>query len=52
MRKRKKGSSRFDWGKAGTTYPVSVVVEAFNRVGLARDYYRVVARRESQPSPT
>ena len=32
-----------DWGKAGTTYPVSVVVEAFNRVGLARDITVVVA---------
>ena len=32
-----------DWGKAGTTYPVSVVVDAFNRVGLARDITVVVA---------
>ena len=32
-----------DWGQTGTTYPVSVVVEAFNRVGLARDITVVVA---------
>jgi len=32
-----------DWGQTGTTYPVSVVVDAFNRVGLARDITVVVA---------
>jgi GTP pyrophosphokinase len=32
-----------DWGQTGQTYPVSVVVDAFNRVGLARDITVVVA---------
>jgi GTP pyrophosphokinase len=32
-----------DWGQAGLTYPVSVVVDAWNRVGLARDITVVVA---------
>jgi len=32
-----------DWGQAGLTYPVSVVVDAFDRVGLARDITFVLA---------
>ena len=32
-----------DWGQAGLTYPVSVVVDAWNRVGLARDITVVLA---------
>ncbi len=32
-----------DWGQTGLTYPVTVVVDAWNRVGLARDITVVVA---------
>ena len=32
-----------DWGQTGLTYPVAVVVDAWNRVGLARDITVVVA---------
>ena len=32
-----------DWGQAGLTYPVTVVVDAWNRVGLAHDITEVVA---------
>jgi GTP pyrophosphokinase len=32
-----------DWGQVGLTYPVSVIVDAWNRVGLARDITVVVA---------
>ena len=32
-----------DWGQAGLTYPVTVIVDAWNRVGLARDITVVVA---------
>lgn len=32
-----------DWGQAGHTYPVTVLVESWNRVGLARDITVVVA---------
>ena len=32
-----------DWGQTGLTYPVTVIVDAWNRVGLARDITVVVA---------
>ena len=32
-----------DWGQVGRTYPVTVAVDAWDRVGLARDITEVVA---------